>query len=321
MSNYLDFNNMEVWGNPMIVNQPSIRGKYYMIVRTVNGMNVGMWYNKQIFANEGLTPLPELVAQDRWTWETFLDLATISTRDFNGDGYIDQWGFAHTGLPDLSNALLFSNGSEPISEQDGVFTYTIGNDAKAYRALNFMQNLFYVYKVAPIDYGLNIFANGNAAMCSGFDWLNMGVGSGFVTHHTELALDIFPYGPENPEKKGQAKTNLNGWAAAYNMNDPDKAVRAFAEAMAVWDPGIPGYLSMEAMLQSRYQNSKLLTPDEQRAFVQGRTTSFNFVNSIPGVSGLINGALTKISNGLAPKSALDEIKQNVEQLCSEYSLQ
>jgi hypothetical protein len=321
LDDYLDYNDTEVWGCPIITSQPVIKGKHYMITHAMSGLNFGIWYNKNIFANEGLALPPKLVSLNNWTWDSFLDIAINTTRDFNGDGFIDQWGFVHNGLTDLSSSLIFSNGSEPISENDGIFSFNMGNDVKALRALNFLQNLFYIYKVAPVANGVNLFVQGQAAMLCGQSYLNMGPGGGFGgVYRPEFAIEIFPFGPDNTDKKSQQMINLNGFAAANTMKDPEGAVKAFAEVIAVWDPKQPGYLSMESMLQSRYILSCLNDPEEQKAFVDGSPKTFNFINAIPGVSTAINGAITNIANGIAPGTAIDQIKNIVQTLCADNSI-
>ena len=56
------------------------------------GQSYGLFYNKAMFAEAGV-PEPT----DGWTWQQFLDAATALTRDENGDGTPDQYGFAMTG--------------------------------------------------------------------------------------------------------------------------------------------------------------------------------------------------------------------------------
>ncbi|KAL8915273.1 MAG: hypothetical protein Q9172_006913, partial [Xanthocarpia lactea] len=56
------------------------------------GQSYGLFYNKAMFAAAGV-PEPT----DGWTWQQFLDAATALTKDTDGDGTPDQYGFAMTG--------------------------------------------------------------------------------------------------------------------------------------------------------------------------------------------------------------------------------
>ena len=54
-----------------------------------------LYYNKNLFDEAGL-PYPD----ETWTWDTFLDVTEKLTKDIDGDGKNDQWGFtAETGWP------------------------------------------------------------------------------------------------------------------------------------------------------------------------------------------------------------------------------
>jgi multiple sugar transport system substrate-binding protein len=53
------------------------------------GLSYGLFYNKKLFADAGLKP-PK-------TWSEFVDTAKKLTKDTNGDGKPDQWGFAMEG--------------------------------------------------------------------------------------------------------------------------------------------------------------------------------------------------------------------------------
>lgn len=56
------------------------------------GQAYGLFYNKTMFAEAGV-PEPT----DGWTWQQFTDAAKALTKDTNGDGTPEQYGFAMTG--------------------------------------------------------------------------------------------------------------------------------------------------------------------------------------------------------------------------------
>jgi len=60
-------------------------GRVYGLPLDIDGW--GVYYNRGVFERAGL-PFPDR----SWTWETFVDVARKLTRDFDGDGIIDQYG-------------------------------------------------------------------------------------------------------------------------------------------------------------------------------------------------------------------------------------
>lgn len=72
------------------------------------------------------------------TWDEFIQCAKALTRDSDGDGEIDQWGFGMVGSNNSSGqsrfmSYLWANGIDCVSEQDGKWTtdLTAGNEALA----------------------------------------------------------------------------------------------------------------------------------------------------------------------------------------------
>lgn len=74
-------------------------------------------YNKSLAEREGLPNLAELYQNGEWTWDKFIELCAQVTKDTDGDGAIDQYGFcfdpssyglsfvASTGVPAITDDL------------------------------------------------------------------------------------------------------------------------------------------------------------------------------------------------------------------------
>jgi multiple sugar transport system substrate-binding protein len=70
--------------------------------------NSGVYYNKELFDKCGLS-----YPKADWTWKDFRELAIKLTKDWNGDGKIDQWGtFVDTGMQwgIIPNVILAEGG-------------------------------------------------------------------------------------------------------------------------------------------------------------------------------------------------------------------
>jgi multiple sugar transport system substrate-binding protein len=66
-------------------------------------------YNKDLFDRAGL-PYPT----DDWTWDDFLRIAKVLTRDIDGDGQVDQWGTAYDRRDFLWIPWLWSGGGDVL---------------------------------------------------------------------------------------------------------------------------------------------------------------------------------------------------------------
>ncbi len=74
----------DIW--PDLLEIKKFRGKDYGVPIWTN--SIALFYNKDIFDKEGLT-----YPDKEWNWDTFFETAQRLTRDIDGDGHIDQFGF------------------------------------------------------------------------------------------------------------------------------------------------------------------------------------------------------------------------------------
>ena len=156
-------------------------------------------YNKDIFNQEGIQDPQDLMDQDNWNWDTFLEAARLATKDLNGDGVVDQFGM--TGSYDrFINNLIFSNGGR-LTYLENDKSYVSITDPKVIKAVQFGMDLVNVYKVVePLTYTTKrnynnraeIFDQGKAGMLitEGYD-LKYRIQAGI-----NAALAMLPKGPD-----------------------------------------------------------------------------------------------------------------------------
>ncbi|MEJ2166535.1 MAG: sugar ABC transporter substrate-binding protein, partial [Desulfobacterales bacterium] len=109
-------------------------------------MTMVLFYNTEMFKAAGLDP-----DKPPKTWDEFLTYAQKLTRDTNGDGKVDQWGFGTVGAKSPGFSLRFgpfiwSYGADyltPDMKKSALDT----PEAKA--AFTFFVELFTKYKVVP----------------------------------------------------------------------------------------------------------------------------------------------------------------------------
>lgn len=105
-----------------------------------DGHTVLIYYNKDLFAREGL-PGPK----EDWTWDDFVRAAKILTKDTDGDGRVDQFGFI---APMWLNQLvwIFGAGGSDLNPE---MTRCVLDTPEAIRGLQFQYDLIFKHHVCP----------------------------------------------------------------------------------------------------------------------------------------------------------------------------
>jgi multiple sugar transport system substrate-binding protein len=112
---------------------------------------IGLYYNTKLFREAGVVDR-DGNARPPKTFDEFLDAARRMTKDTNGDGRTDQWGFVFTWQRTNWLTIAGQFGAEILSP-DGKRS-TVDSAANR-RALQLMHDLIYKYKVAPKPEGVD----------------------------------------------------------------------------------------------------------------------------------------------------------------------
>ena len=109
-------------------------------------MTMVLFYNTEMFKAAGLDP-----NKPPKTWDEFLAYAKKLTRDTNGDGKVDQWGFGTVGAKDPGFSLrfgpfLWSFGADYLTPD---MKKSALNTPEALAAFTFFVELYTKYKVVP----------------------------------------------------------------------------------------------------------------------------------------------------------------------------
>lgn len=182
---------------------------------------IALYYNKAMFDAAGI-PYPD----DTWDWAKMIEAARQLTKDTNGDGTIDQWGF-YTETTDMENywlSAVWANGGDVLAP-DGKST-VLGTDAAA-GGIQHVQDLIWKWQIMPepalfAETG-DAFEQGKAAMESNGSWL--------VPTHLAAGIDLgiapLPAGP-----KGRfTSVNPTGAVVYKGSKNPD-AAWAFVKYLA-----------------------------------------------------------------------------------------
>ncbi|MCR4425574.1 MAG: ABC transporter substrate-binding protein [Firmicutes bacterium] len=123
-----------------------------------------LFYRRDLLAAEGI---PEPTTS--WTWEEFLSYAKRLTKDLNGDGIIDQYGFGTSGrYVSQYQPFVIQNGGNFVDEDRMLAT---ANSPEVLEAMQFYVDLVRVHKVSPpgistilLNEIQKMFAEGKVAM-------------------------------------------------------------------------------------------------------------------------------------------------------------
>jgi len=225
---YLDYQSRGSLLNlqPYIDKNPDLLKDVYPITleayKTPNGyyglprdfQTIVMFYNKDMFDKAGV-PYP----QPGWTWNDLREAAKKLTKDTNGDGKIDQYGFS-SDLWDMELAWsegIWSHAGEILSPDK---TQTLIGTPEARQAWQFFHDMMFTDKSMPdsnttAQYGADLFQAGVAAMTPIGHWAV----PGYAT--TNFKWDVVPM-PTGPA--GQATSvNSAGFVVAKDSKHPDEA--------------------------------------------------------------------------------------------------
>jgi hypothetical protein len=135
----------------------------------------------------------------------------MATRDFNGDGIIDQYGVSRS---DFSNTVLSftrSNSIQAIAYDGEKFISNL-NSPSYQRCVNFLSNLININKVVTTDVTKA--------------YMNIGIQFDYhswyyaKTYQKELRFAPMPFGPDNTDRKVIDAGGLWGWFIPKTEPDP-----------------------------------------------------------------------------------------------------
>jgi multiple sugar transport system substrate-binding protein len=148
-----------------------------------NVSSLVVFYNKDLFAQEGLSEPP-----DEWTWDEMVAAAKPLTKDLDGDGALDQYGLGIEASIIRLAPFIWSNGGQVVDDEQTPTRLTV-DSPEAVEAMQRFFDLHQVHVVVPGDEEVEAqdpearFMNGTMGMVlgsrrnvpsfrtiTGFDW-------------------------------------------------------------------------------------------------------------------------------------------------------
>lgn len=185
---------------------------------------VVIYYNVDMFDNNGVKTPREYYEEGNWTWDTFREVAMELTQDTDGDGENDQFGF---GWWDTDyTAFLASNGTTNLLyNDDGTIGTSYLTDA-GIETMTFLQNAYtvdkYIWPAAGGDDFVSGFKNGKLAM-------TMEYGFAYMLQQKNGDLDFevdYVAMPKGPHGEGDTGLGgMSGWCIGVTSANPTGAAK------------------------------------------------------------------------------------------------
>lgn len=301
-------------------------GKYYAMPGDF--MSMVLFYNKNLFREAGLDP-----ARSPKTWDEFLAYAKKLTRDRNGDGKIDTWGFGTIGAIDPGfelrfTPILFSHGGSYLSENNKCSAL---NTPQAMEAMKYFNDLVTVHKVVPP--GVTAQNPGTVRQQMANEQIAMLLGSGWTppivaTNNPDLnALEVLEAAPV-PVKAGTSpKFSTTAWLSAWmispNTKHPEEA----------WE--LVKFITSKSMEEKWFKDARVLSSrkdvsgeydellsDKFAKIVADELGHAKFVPQLkewPQIIEAINTAAQESFTGAkSPKKALEDAHDRINKILSVY---
>lgn len=203
-----------------------------LVEKNVNNLVANTYplsFNLQMIEDANLEDPRALVERGEWTWEKFTEYCIALTKDTDGDGLTDVYGFG--GWPtDYLTSLLMSNGTYIAANKKENFS-----SPQVAEVLQFMQDLNLVHHVMypiPAENGWDIcrwlYRERKVAFCPNAAWI-LDSNKDYAYQHPELPTLEFdmvfvpwPVGPSgNAETNMQKTTNETGFMIPAGIEDPE----------------------------------------------------------------------------------------------------
>jgi ABC-type glycerol-3-phosphate transport system substrate-binding protein len=101
-----------------------------------------LFFNKRLFEEAGIDPEEpyDLQASGDWTWDVFMDYCERLTRDTNGDGTTDVYGYVGFEI-EAAQGFLFSNNAQFIKRDENGLFYNAMNEPEFLEAMQFAKEI------------------------------------------------------------------------------------------------------------------------------------------------------------------------------------
>ena len=189
-----------------VLRAPTFEGDMYAFPYAV--VTCISYYNKRIFDEAGVA-----YPNNNWSWDQLRSTARKLSKDSDGDGAYDQWGYWVKGRYTQLYPFVYNNGvpSGPISADFKTF---LGTSGKGRDAFKFLADLVLVDKSSPTPAqtkGVStFFTTGKIGICTEGSWR---IDTYRKSLEDPFGIFLTPKGPGSP-----GEHVVYGWADAMSIS-------------------------------------------------------------------------------------------------------
>ena len=192
---------------PATVQMHSYKGRLYALPASFS--TVVLFYNKNLFDEAGIA-YPDA----GWDWDKLIEVGKKLTKDTDGDGRTDQFGYSRAWWP----MYLWLNGADLFNEDKTRCTLT---DPAAVEGIQKMVDLWMVHEIAPTPADLttqgdwDMFTSGRLAMYPTGPWA--------IAPFQEITTFEWDIADHPPGKERATFLFGNAYAVLSGSKNPDAA--------------------------------------------------------------------------------------------------
>jgi len=291
-------------------------------------MAMVLFYNKNLYREAGLDP-----SKPPKTWDEFLEYAKKLTRDRDGDGKIDTWGFGTIGAIDPGfelrfTPILFSHGGTYLTDNNKCSALTT---PEAIEALKFFVELVTVHKVVPP--GVTAQNPGTVRQQMANEQIAMLLGSGWTppivdTNNPSLnAFEVLEAAPIPVKAGTKPKFSTTAWLSAWVINPNTK------HPEEAWK--VVKFITSKSMEEKWFRDARVLSSrkdvsgeydellkDKFAKVIAAELEHSKFVPQLkewPQIIEAINAAAQETFTGAkSPDQALKDANEQINKILSVY---
>lgn len=264
------------------------------------------------------------------TWDEFIECAKALTKDTDGDGVIDQWGFGMVGSNDSSGqsrfmSYLWSNGYECAYEEDGEWKTDI---AATPEFIDVFSKWTSMNAEGLVPIGITEVNYSTAA-----NYFAMGYTSMFLTGPNALGV-AYSSNPDLRGKLGSFKIpgeysgtmlGAEGYAISSYASDEEKqAAYDFIKFFATADTEYKFWQSSGKIPAVKAgQSVEFITGEDYEGFLQQIADGCRPTLTFPGIAGLkgaLGDAYSAVFSGeMTNEQAVDSLVADLAELMEDYN--
>ena len=196
-----------------------------------------LMFNKQLLEDANLEDPRDLYERGEWTWDKFIEYCQALTKDTDGDGVNDQYGFCGY-INDVINNLTLSNGCTIAAGDTECFSSEAVGEC-----FQFVQDLYNTYNVCyPYDQDYSsasdsmriAYMKGNVGFSVGAVWILNGQGAYSSTSDSMLEFNtifvpwpVGPHGDKDTNALLQVGSGNSYYAIPVGVEDPELVYNVF----------------------------------------------------------------------------------------------